>query len=784
MDDRDLFNLISDIQLKCGKGHSVSDLILHTLEQLRNGDISEDYCRDLILTLLRPYPELLERFSIMIEDSPPPCSRTGCVGEDEPFINTIIEFELWHGALNNFLRACRRVLLHQNTLDDVFVQLENINPNSSGPFWLLWELYKPILVNCSFMQGIYDGCIAESTIPIGLEAPLTPSQSDQDPASAIPETIFDSDLFCCHLSDCRNLPRPLGIIKHGSYGLLKRKDVNVRCSGRTLLDFSVLNDRWTTSASGSEGQFQPSLKNQYEERLFNMENERITLDVRICRLNNTLNKLRRLLDEIRHNRLQFDPNTFPRGVFNSLDILTMRELYDTFLNNLLTKIVENPIEMLEILIHRISDKIIILKEVRRNKESDYYDFTKKNYARSLEVRHEEKQQPQPQSHGTIENVVPYEIHFSFEFNKEAAKEASTLIQKVYKFENKSSKETSESNSKPHKGSNNSQINKEIIIDNVLEYILVVLKLGEPTPLSRHLRFSGYPTNTSIDKRGSEIIYMPSDLVLLFQLFMRISSIIEKIFVSQPSGKRSDDESSDDRVHNDENQEQFADNQRGISLAYAIGNMSLETTPQSNFTQEVILESLLNYVLTGKVCPALDVLNEMPTTLPQNTIDVFKRCIQMFIKSSLSIYSDDLNQLYIDAIKCQDEKMYRAICLEKLSGQVYYMAKLQIDEENESLSINDSKLKRVLEFETQIPRHICTSNSVKLFFHPDIGVAVLDETLHDEQQNKIMTGRYSTTAKIAKRSTYARKGYSDMKFRLSSDHFEFSPSPQTLVMFRK
>ena len=143
--------------------------------------------------------------------------------------------------------------------------------------------------------------------------------------------------------------------------------------------------------------------------------------------------------------------------------------------------------------------------------------------------------------------------------------------------------------------------------------------------------------------------------------------------------------------------------------------------------------------------------------------------------------DDSNQLYIDAIKCTDEKMYRAICLEKLSGQTYYTAALVTENGNSNMT-SDGQGKTLL-FKTFVPRAARTIHSLKLFFTPEIGPALIDESAHDEQQVKILTGRYSQTAKLARRTTMGRPGYCNLKFRLSSNEIQFSASAQT-VMLRK
>lgn len=55
---------------------------------------------------------------------------------------------------------------------------------------------------------------------------------------------------------------------------------NLRCSGRTDLCWSVLNDIWVSVPTGSEDfTFKNQRKNQYEEVLFKCEDERYELDL-------------------------------------------------------------------------------------------------------------------------------------------------------------------------------------------------------------------------------------------------------------------------------------------------------------------------------------------------------------------------------------------------------------------------------------------------------------------------------------------------------------------------
>jgi hypothetical protein len=74
-----------------------SDSLLHTLQQLRDGEITTDYCINIIMVLLQPYPDFLERFSKIVEIPPPPQSRHSAVASD-PFLDTVVKFDAWPGG--------------------------------------------------------------------------------------------------------------------------------------------------------------------------------------------------------------------------------------------------------------------------------------------------------------------------------------------------------------------------------------------------------------------------------------------------------------------------------------------------------------------------------------------------------------------------------------------------------------------------------------------------------------------------------------------------------------
>jgi hypothetical protein len=732
MEDRDLQSFIADLQLHCGGDHACSDMVLYALQQLRNGEITPDYCINLIMILLRPHQDLLAQFAEIIETPPLPQTRYGSIVGD-PFLNTVVEFELWPGGLAHFLSKARRVLLHQCSMEDMFVDLEHLKP-TSGPFWLLWELYKPILSNSWFMQAIYDGCISLETLPLHLEIPALPSQSDQDPVSVVQHYVVDSDLMCCYQTDCRSANRPIGILKHGSYGLLDRSSVDIHCSGRTVRDFAVLNDRWATSATGSESQFTISQKNQYEERLFSMEDERVQLDVRICRMRTTLDRLRALketLETCEDPMNYFNQETFPNGVLTSTQILTLRELYDADLPRLFERLLGDPINMIEVVASRINERLATINELRRNKESDYYDLNKRNYSRSLEVMKHDQQASIP---SPLSVPLPDEIQKCMVFKRESTATTLEMLNRIGR----------------------SCPQKDTAVLQIIEFISVIMQLTPSEPLQRQLHFRTYPSlayraDTTRRWRVSQKIALA---IYLFHVIWRTADALLR---AQPP------------IHQFDGKIEGA---RGIFFAVALGHVS-EASLRPDFAYEAVTEGIPAAFISGRHNPGLEALFEGLDELPLPNLDAFKRALHQFGKLCQTLIADDLTIWLIDAYKVPEEHNYQALVLEALSKGVFYSGITESDEDQ-----------IVLNLQIEAPRDLRTRRSMRILCPPDLGPTVFWNSLFRDQQQSMLTGRNGVLAKAAKRQVdRTGLGERSLEFRLGPHGVEFR-GPGNNVMARQ
>ena len=713
--ERELLAFLACLQLKCGKDHHRSDLVLHTLQRFRRGEITREHCVSVIFTLLRPFKELKEKFAMIIEETPPPQTLHGCVAQD-PYVNTAIEFGIWPGALGHFLWKCRRAIFRQCTMEDAFVDLECIK-NTSGPFWLLWELYEPVLGNGLFMQMIFDGCIGLEMMPLHLKMPAVPSESDADLARVCATSMVDSDLVCCYQTDCRQDNRPLGLLKHGSYGLLDRRIVDVACSGRTVRDWAVLNDRWATNATGSEAQFHASEKNQYEEKLFMMEDERVQLDVKICRMKTLMAKLDRGRKRLAKGKLPkgFDVATFPRGFLSQVDMLTLKELYDNSVRELLDRMAEDPRAMFEIVQKRIADKLEVINEVRRNKEKDYHDLNKRNYPRSLEVVKVDQQSVPPSQYMW---TVPETPEVTLEFTEKGVQDTLEVFSRAVK--------------------------DVQVFGTVVEFINVILGMKEPEPLQKVIAFTAYPSLKS-KSEGRRKWLLSQKQVQVMQLIQNISQTITILMNSQSST---------------EEVSASVEDARGLRYAVALGHVP-EAVLRPNFAQEAVMEALPQFVATGRHNPGLESLFEGPEDLPLPNSEALKRAINHLIRLCEKLALDESSQLLLEAVKCPEDEDYYAITLEKLSGKIYYTATSENVDGTIRLTLN-----------IQLPRQLKTRRSAQIINHMGTNAVLVWDSYYADHQTRMLTAKNTSLYKASKQTMGPRTGQRNLEFRFGPHGVEF------------
>eukprot|EP01132_Coremiostelium_polycephalum_P002155 gene2155-2654_t len=169
-----------------------------------------------------------------------------------------------------------------------------------------------------------------------------------------------------------------------SYRALPKNYPVSRCSGRTELSESVLNDVWVSFPTGSEEYgFKSQRKNQYEEILFKCEDERFELDLVIELNSSTI----RILDPILKSLNEMPEIEKLKFRMPSLEVLhhrSIERLYGSKGSEIITAMYNNPLITLPVILKRLKQKDQEWNKAKREWNKVWKDTTEKNYYKSLD----------------------------------------------------------------------------------------------------------------------------------------------------------------------------------------------------------------------------------------------------------------------------------------------------------------------------------------------------------------------------------------------------------------
>lgn len=367
-----MLSFINDVQIKI-KGKKKIHQILRTLCLYAENKITRYLCKKVIFKILQDKPSLLKTFCIMCEE---PCSTYSFTGAliHDPFLNCVVKFDMYPTMMKKFISQTSDILSNGSTIIDLFVNLERCR-KTSKPFKFLADVFNPIIMNNYFLQLLYFGCIDVEKLPIHLRTSINPSISDCDPTNPSYNILLESDLVSKYLDDngpLQHYAENDNLIQ--SYFCLSRNDVDYKCSGRDIEDFKILNDRWTIYKK--DANYIVKERNHSENKIFSMEDERVTFDVRLSRYRNTIKRFTSLLKDVLYitsgnTQLERD---FPRHRLTQLDYLTLTEFYgESRIESVLDSIRKNPCDSLRRIINRIEETIKEMEIQRHIKEKHYHD---------------------------------------------------------------------------------------------------------------------------------------------------------------------------------------------------------------------------------------------------------------------------------------------------------------------------------------------------------------------------------------------------------------------------
>ncbi|KAJ4296291.1 Transcriptional regulatory protein sin3 [Kalmusia sp. IMI 367209] len=249
---------------------------------------------------------------------------------------------------------------------------------------------------------------------------------DEEQPSTRPKTVNSR----VSLSNCRSFGP--------SYRLLPKRERERVCSGRDELCRSVLNDEWAshpTWASEDSG-FVAHRKNQFEEGLHRIEEERHDYDTNIEACNRTIQQLEpiatQLLTMKHEDRANF---ILPPGLGGQSETIYKKVIMKIYGREkgaeVIRELFQMPWSVVPVLLHRLKAKLEDWKAAQREWEKVWRDQTQKIFWKSLDhqslsVKQIDKRQFQPKS---LQN----EIQVRYEEQKRL-QEIQEIPQPDYQFE--------------------------------------------------------------------------------------------------------------------------------------------------------------------------------------------------------------------------------------------------------------------------------------------------------------------------------------------------------------
>ena len=175
-----------------------------------------------------------------------------------------------------------------------------------------------------------------------------------------------------------------------SYRALPLNYPRAKCSGRTPLCKSVLNNNWVSVPTGSEDFGVKNLRrNQYEEALFKCEDDRYEIDMVMDANRSAIKALEPINAELSRLAETTEVKWQYRLDKRSLSIMHLKAIarvYGDHGNEVLELLRKNPAGSIPIILNRLKEKAVEWGKIRQTLDKQWKEVLEKNYQKSLDHR--------------------------------------------------------------------------------------------------------------------------------------------------------------------------------------------------------------------------------------------------------------------------------------------------------------------------------------------------------------------------------------------------------------
>lgn len=182
----------------------------------------------------------------------------------------------------------------------------------------------------------------------------------------------------------RSFP-PKSHINQGSYIKLPEDYPKVVCTGKEAEVAEELNNDWISVVTGSEHcSFKVMRKNQYEEQLFNCEDERFELDMAISSYAAAIEALEKIQSEAIAAHNEGRHYEVDKRQFSNIRFKAVHETYEEVTEGMLENLCVQPLKTCEFMLKRLGRNMKGSKQQRDRNKEIWRELCENNFYKSLD----------------------------------------------------------------------------------------------------------------------------------------------------------------------------------------------------------------------------------------------------------------------------------------------------------------------------------------------------------------------------------------------------------------